>query len=83
MVTKDIAPFSIVGGVQAKLIRMRFDDALIEHLQQAQWRQYNMLGLSLPWDDMTATLDAMNLPLIISYCPISLNGCIWSKKRSQ
>ncbi len=34
VVTKDVAPFTVVGGIPAKLIRKRFDDeTLLRHLQ--------------------------------------------------
>ena len=49
VVTKDIAPFAVVGGVPAKIIRMRFDKALLDRLQQVQWWQFNLLGLALEW----------------------------------
>ena len=37
VVTKDIEPYSIVGGNPAKLIRKRFDDELISLLLKTQW----------------------------------------------
>ena len=37
VVTKDVEPYSIVAGVPAKKIRMRFDDKTIEALQEIQW----------------------------------------------
>ena len=37
VVTKDVEPFSIVGGVPAKFIRKRFDNATIEKLQSICW----------------------------------------------
>ena len=37
MVTKDVAPYEIVGGNPAKRIRMRFDDETIEALLQISW----------------------------------------------
>ncbi len=37
LVTHDIAPFSIVGGNPAKVIRMRFDDHLIARLLKLGW----------------------------------------------
>ena len=36
-VTKDVSPYSIVGGIPAKLIRKRFDDFTIEQLLKIQW----------------------------------------------
>ena len=37
VVTKDVAPYTIVGGVPAKPIRKRFDEKTIEKLQFIQW----------------------------------------------
>lgn len=37
VVTKDIEPYSIVGGVPAKLIRKRFSERRIEELEKSFW----------------------------------------------
>lgn len=37
LVTKDVAPYSIVGGNPAKEIRKRFDDGQIEKLLKLKW----------------------------------------------
>ena len=37
VVTKDVPPYTIVGGLPAKKIRSRFDDKTIELLQQLKW----------------------------------------------
>ena len=37
VVTKDVEPYSIVGGIPAKEIRKRFDPDIIEKLQNLQW----------------------------------------------
>ncbi len=37
VVTRDVAPYTVVGGVPAKLIRKRFDDAIIERLLKLNW----------------------------------------------
>ena len=40
LVTKDVPPYSIWGGVPARLIKMRFDDKVIDRLFQSQWWEY-------------------------------------------
>lgn len=37
LVTKNVAPYTIVGGNPAKEIRQRFDDDIIQFLLQLQW----------------------------------------------
>lgn len=41
VVTKDVAPYSIVGGVPAKQIGTRFPDELIAHLLSLKWWDYD------------------------------------------
>ena len=40
VVTKDVEPYTIVGGVPAKMIRHRFDYKTIARLLELQWWQY-------------------------------------------
>jgi len=37
VVTKDVAPYSIVGGVPAKVLRMRFSEEIAKELQRIAW----------------------------------------------
>ena len=37
LVTKDVLPYSIVGGVPAKLIKYRFSQAIIDELVKIKW----------------------------------------------
>lgn len=40
VVTKDVPPYAIVGGVPAKVIRYRFTEEIIERLLASQWWRY-------------------------------------------
>lgn len=40
VVTKDVPPYAVVAGVPARVIRMRFDEGIIEKLLKIQWWNY-------------------------------------------
>jgi acetyltransferase-like isoleucine patch superfamily enzyme len=57
VVTKDIAPYMIVGGVPARPIKARYSDRIIERLLALRWWQYAMWDLrDLPWDDVEVAI---------------------------
>lgn len=37
VVTKDVPPYAMVGGVPAKIIKYRYDEETIDFLLKAQW----------------------------------------------
>ena len=41
LVTKNVEPYTIVGGVPAKKIRMRFNDEIISALIRYKWWNYS------------------------------------------
>lgn len=42
VVTKDVPPYTIVGGVPAESIRRRFDGAVIERLEKLRWWDWDI-----------------------------------------
>lgn len=46
VVTKDIPPYSVVGGVPAKVIKSRFDADIVDSLVVSQWWQYDPATIS-------------------------------------
>lgn len=55
VVTKDVPPFAIVGGVPAKVIRYRFSPEVIERLMKIQW-------WNLPDEEITKRIDLFHTP---------------------
>ncbi|AUX76422.1 CatB-related O-acetyltransferase [Sinorhizobium fredii] len=42
VVTRDVPPYAVVGGVPAKVIRFRFDETTIARLQAARWWEFKI-----------------------------------------
>lgn len=59
VVTKDVEPYTIVGGTPAKLIRPRFDADIVARMQKLQWWNYILDKRRLPgiqYADLPASL---------------------------
>lgn len=60
VVTSDVLPYAIVGGVPARVIRMRFSRDVIVRLLAVKWWRLPMSKLSgLPFNDVFACLDIL------------------------
>lgn len=65
LVTSDVEPYAIVGGVPAKKIRMRFPDEIISKLIDVQWWNYDWPVIisqnpaQISWDSPSDAADQM------------------------
>jgi len=60
IVTKDVAPYSIVGGNPARIIRMRFSDDIVEKIQATKWWEHSMKELEgVPFENIDLSLDIL------------------------
>lgn len=58
VVTKDVEPYTVVGGVPARAIRKRFDDDIVARLLASQWWRLAPSVLSgLDFSDVQSALD--------------------------
>lgn len=60
VVTRDVAPYEIVGGVPAKKIGQRFDELTVERLLRSEWWNLPLDVLAtVPFDDITRALERL------------------------
>ena len=67
VVTKDVPPYAIVGGVPAKLIRYRFSQDIINRFEEIQWWNYEpktFEGLDLGNKNIGQVLDEVERRII-------------------
>lgn len=64
VVTKDVPPYSIYGGVAAKLIKMRFDPNLVDIISKSSWFDYvldsKVLG-NIDYSNVIESVDIIDL----------------------
>lgn len=68
VVTKDVPPYAIVGGVPATIIRYRFSDELIEKLEASQWWMLEDDALKDNIDLFQKPADEVDVEKLISLC---------------
>lgn len=60
VVVKDVAPYQVVGGIPAGVIRPRFSADVIARLQELRWWRFSPTQLSgLPFHDVGSALDQL------------------------
>ena len=61
VVSKDVPPYAIVGGVPAKVIRTRFSDDVIEYLKTLDYGQLTKELIRVHLDDLYKPLDTLTV----------------------
>lgn len=79
-VNTDVAPYSIVGGLPARVIGMRFDDDVITRLQALRWWEFDISDLAgVDFADVTAAMDEIEAREVagqISRVAVSYNSVV-------
>ena len=67
VVAKDVPPYAIVGGNPAKVIRYRFDEAIIDGLQKIAWWDWSNQEKEQRWNDFLLPVEVF----VQKYLPIA------------
>jgi acetyltransferase-like isoleucine patch superfamily enzyme len=64
VVTRDVPPFAVVGGVPAKIIRYRFSETVIARLLAFEWWRFDLpearkAGVEIAWENPERALDQL------------------------
>lgn len=78
VVTKDVPPYAIVGGVPARVIRYRFPPETVAAVEASRWweRDLGACGEPIAWDDPLAALPALRAAIAAGTLPpLPLEPC--------
>jgi len=77
VVTKDVPPYAIVGGVPAKIIKFRFSDEIIERFRKLRWWQYDLPQVKdLDFSNVNICLDKLEKMKSESILPVLTTSII-------
>jgi serine acetyltransferase len=54
IVTSDVPPYAVVSGAPARIIRLRFSEAIIRRMLQLQWWHWDLsrVNAARPWFEL-------------------------------
>ena len=65
VVTKEVPPYAIVGGIPAKVIKYRFDEETIKELLELKWWDYNLADFGkIDFSNVKAAIADMRRKLV-------------------
>lgn len=77
VVTKDIPPYAIVGGVPAKIIRFRFTGDTIRELMSLKWWDYDVASIpDLDWSNVSECIAKIKAAIADGMKPYSPSVCM-------
>lgn len=60
VVTRDVPPYAVVAGVPARVVRLRFEEAVVERLLEHRWWRFDPVTLSrFPLTDPERSIDLL------------------------
>lgn len=69
VVTKDVEPYQVVGGVPARPIKSRFPDEMITRLLELCWWDYEVMGKPIDWTQPEVALDWLETQIAANALP--------------